>query len=89
MKILQFILLALFLSAGSIHIYVMDRSNNDFVDLKITGQNLSVVEVSEIANNRTVAVIPNIGLWKYVLSINDDRIGESITNSCDGEGWIS
>ena len=47
------ILLSNVVLADSFQVYVMDIKSNDFVHLNITGDNLTVTEVSELFGNYT------------------------------------
>lgn len=67
MSILQLILILFVLSVGVIHLYVMDRSCNDFIDLEIHGDNLSVTDIEEIDGNRTEMNLSDIAIEKRIV----------------------
>jgi len=61
MKIIIIILCALMITgiacADHMHVYIMDTTCNDFIDLNITGTNVSIYKVSEVDGNRTSGLV--------------------------------
>ncbi len=67
-QLITLLMLVAFVSTA--HIYIMNTDNNDFVDLTVSGENLSVIEVSELNAQRNISIYNPSTILKMVFDIS-------------------